>query len=58
VTAINQYNPEWVDDSPDSDKLVSALIDSVAEHSDEIKNYIDPKEEALQEITRENCKRL
>lgn len=58
VTAINSYNPEYVDQCDESE-LISSLVESVTEFGKEQdEEWPDAKEEALQSFTRETRNQL
>lgn len=57
VAGINTYNPEWIEQCEEANELLDGIIDSISDFSDECMEE-DPKEEALKEITRENCRNL
>lgn len=57
IAGINTYNPEWIEQCEEANELLDGIIDSVSDFTDEC-NQPDPREEALDEITRQNCKGL
>lgn len=57
VEVINRFHPEW-ESNKNIGFTLSDLEDTIIEDLEEIKNQTDPKEEALKEITEENCRGL